>query len=166
MWTARAESSKSSFEVTRRAAAIVAAGLLSCLCAAGCGGSSSASDSPSATAKQFVGAVTDDDRATWCQQVGESLLVPNRAGGLVPQLLSQCKSDDLFAITGDCDREAVISGSSVTGDSVNGSRATVSLSSGAKLGLQRSQGRWYITSIGGGSPHPIKQGGCKGAGGA
>ena len=84
----------------------------------------------------------------------------------MPRMLSLCKTSDLFEITASCDREAVVSGSSVTGDSVHGVRATVTLSSGATLGLQRSDSNWYITSISGGSPHAIKQGRCAGAGGA
>jgi hypothetical protein len=39
-----------------------------------------------------------------------------------------------------------------------------SLSSGAKLGLHRSQGAWYITLISGGTPQQIKQGPCARAG--
>lgn len=84
----------------------------------------------------------------------------------MPRMLSLCRISDLFEITASCDREAVVSGASVTGDSVRGNRATVTLSSGAKLGLQRSDSTWYITSISGGSPHAIKQGRCAGAGGA
>ncbi|MGZ4214388.1 MAG: type VII secretion protein EccCb [Solirubrobacteraceae bacterium] len=150
------------FDVTRRAAAIVATGLLACLWAAGCG--SSASDSPTAAAKRFVGAVTHDDRGSWCEQIGESLLVAHKTGGLAPRLLSLCKTSDVFEITGSCDREAVISGASVTGDSVHGDRATVTLSSGATLGLQRSDSNWYVTSISGGTGRAIKQGRCAGAG--
>ena len=130
---------------------------------AGCGGSSSGSD---ATVKQFVTAVTHDDRGAWCDQIGAALLAASRPGGLWPEMLSQCKSDDLFAATGGCDLEAVISGSSVTGDDVNGDRATATLSSGATLGLQHEGGKWYVTSISGGSPQHIKQGLCAGAGGA
>jgi hypothetical protein len=145
----------------RRLLAIAVVALLVSI--AGCGGSSSGSD---ATAKQFVTAVTHDDRGTWCDQIGAALLAATRSGGLWPEMLSQCKSDDLFAALGGCDREAVISGSSVTGDDVKGGRATVTLSSGAKLGLTRSQGQWYITAISGGSPQHINQGRCAGAGGA
>jgi hypothetical protein len=126
----------------------------------GCGGSSSPSD---AAAKQFVTAITHDDRATWCDQVGESLLEANTTGGLPRAVLAQCKSSDLFAITGDCDREAVIFGTSVTGDSDHGDSAKATLSSGATIGLQRSGGKWYVSSISGGSPQHIKQGLCAGA---
>jgi hypothetical protein len=131
---------------------------------AGCGGSSSTSDPSRATAQRFVSAVSNDDRQTWCIQIGEALLTPATSGGLAGQLLSQCKRSDLFAITASCDREAVISGTSVTADSVHGDSADVSLSSGAKLGLHRSQGAWYITLISGGTPQQIKQGPCAGAG--
>jgi hypothetical protein len=86
---------------------------------AACGGSSSPSD---AAAKQFVAAVTHDDRATGCDQVGESLLEAHGTGGLPRALLAQCTSSDLFAITGACDRAAVIFGTSVTGDSDRGGR--------------------------------------------
>jgi hypothetical protein len=141
--------------------AIVAAILLWCLLAAGCGGSSS-SDSAGAAAQRFVSAVTNDDRSTWCEQIGEAMLVASRNGGLVGPLLSQCKSQDLFAITGDCDRERVISGASVTHDHVDGNRADVSLSSGAKLSLRRSQGKWYVTSVSGGTPKSVKRGLCAG----
>jgi hypothetical protein len=152
--------------VMPRLPAIAAVAVLLAASAAGCGGSSSSSsDAPRAAAQQFVGAVTHDDRGTWCAQIGEALLVANRTGGLARQLLSQCKSGDLFAVTGACDREAVISGASVTGDSVHGDRAQVTLSSGAKLGLQRSDGKWYIASISGGKAQAIKQGPCAGAGG-
>jgi hypothetical protein len=152
--------------VTRAATAIVATGLLTCLSAAGCGGSSSTADAPSTAAKRFVSAVTSDDRGSWCVQIGEGLFVAHRTGGLPPRLLSLCKTSDLFEITASCDREAVISGSSVTGDSVHGDRATARLSSGATLGLQQSDGNWYITSVSGGSPNAIKRGRCAGAGGA
>jgi hypothetical protein len=152
--------------VTFRAGAIVATGLLTCLSAAGCGGSSSGSDAPAAAAKQFVTAVTHDDRATWCGQIGQALMVAHRTGGLAPRLLSLCKTSDVFEITASCDREAVVSGSSVSGDTVRGGNASVRLSSGASLGLQRSDGQGYVTSISGGSPNPIKQGRCAGAGGA
>jgi hypothetical protein len=150
--------------VMRRMPATAAVGVLVSVMAAGCGGSSSASDAPTAAAKQFVGAVTRDDRTAWCDQVGEALLVPHRTGGLVRQLLVQCKSSDLFAITASCDREAVISGTSVAGDSVHGDGADVRLSSGATLALQRSRGTWYVTSISGGSAQKIKEGLCAGAG--
>jgi hypothetical protein len=132
--------------------------------AAGCGGSSSTSDAPAA-AKRFVNAITHDDRATWCGQIGEALLVADKTGGLTPRMLSLCKTSDLFETTGSCDHEAVISGSSVTGDSVHGDHADVRLSSGAKLGLQLSDTQWYVTSISGGKPQAIKHGWCAGAGG-
>jgi len=82
------------------------------------------------------------------------------------RMLSLRRVSDLFEITASCDREAVVSGSSVTGDSVRGNGATVTLSSGATLGLQRSDSTWYVTSISGGSPRATKQGRCAGAGGA
>jgi hypothetical protein len=41
----------------------------------------------------------------------------------------------------------------------------VRLSSGATLGLTHDQGKWYVTSISGGTPAKIKQGLCAGAGG-
>jgi hypothetical protein len=128
---------------------------------AACGGSSSPSD---AAAKQFVAAVTHDDRATGCDQVGESLLEAHGTGGLPRALLAQCTSSDLFAITGACDRAAVIFGTSVTGDSDRGDSAKATLSSGATLGLQRSGGKWHVSSVSGGSPQHIKQGLCAGAG--
>jgi hypothetical protein len=165
MWAARAESSRSSSEVTLRAGAIAAMGVLTCSWAAGCGGSSSGSDAPAAAAKQFVTAVTHDDRGTWCGEIGQALMVAHRTGGLAPRLLSLCKTSDVFEVTASCDREAVVAGSSVTGDSIRGDSADVRLSSGARLGLQRSDGQWYITSISGGSPNAIKQGRCGGAGG-
>jgi hypothetical protein len=151
--------------VTLRAGAIAAMGVLTCSWAAGCGGSSSGSDAPAAAAKQFVTAVTHDDRGTWCGEIGQALMVAHRTGGLVPRLLSLCKTSDVFEITASCDREAVVSGSSVTRDNVRGNSATVTLSSGATLGLQRSDSSWYVTSISGGSPNPIRQGRCAGAGG-
>jgi hypothetical protein len=135
------------------------------LAVAGCGGSSSPSDPAASAATQFVSAVTHNDRATWCAQIGDGLLVAHKTGGLPPRLLSLCKTSDLFETTGSCDREGVISGSSVTGDSAHGDTATVNLSSGATLGLQRSDGNWYVTSISGGSPQHITQGLCAGAGG-
>ncbi|MGZ4305991.1 MAG: hypothetical protein ACXVSL_14130 [Solirubrobacteraceae bacterium] len=140
-------------------------GLSVSVSAAGCGGSSSPSDPAAGAAKRFVSAVTHDDRGTWCGQIGDGLLVAHKTGGLPPQLLSQCKTSDLFEITGDCDREGVISGSSVTGDSVHGDSADVHLSSGATLGLQQSAQEWYVTSISGGTPRHIKHGRCAGAGG-
>ncbi len=93
-------------------------------------------------------------------------MVVHKSGGLRPRLLTLCRTSDLFEITASCDREAVVSGSSVSSDTVRGDNAGVRLSSGAKLGLQRSDGQWYVTSISGGSPHAIKQGRCAGAGGA
>ena len=48
---------------------------------AGCGGSSSRSD---AAAKQFVTAVTHDDRAAWCDQIGAGAPGGQQAGGLGP----------------------------------------------------------------------------------
>jgi len=151
--------------VMRRLPAIAAAGVLVAVSAAGCGGSSSPSDPAAGAAKQFVSAVTHDDRGTWCAQIGDGLLVAHKTGGLPPRLLSLCKTSDLFQTTGSCDREGVISGSSVTGDSVHGDSADVHLSSGATLGLKRSDQMWYVTSISGGSPQQIKQGLCAGAGG-
>jgi hypothetical protein len=143
--------------------AIAVLGLLLSLAVVGCGGSSS--DPAAGAAKQFVAAVTRNDRATWCGEIGEALLVAQRTGGLPRALLAQCKGSDLFAITASCDREAVIYGTSVTGHSDHGSSANVKLSSGATLGLQRAAGKWYVTSISGGSPQHIKQGLCAGAGG-
>src|SRR5262249_6493205 len=102
----------------------------------------------------------NDDRGTWCGQIGEALLMPHRTGGLGPRMLTLCKSNDLFSSTASCDREAVIWGSSVTADSVHGDRAKVTLSSGATLGLQRSDEEWYVTSIRGGKPQRIKKGWC------
>jgi hypothetical protein len=147
----------------RRLPAIAVIALSVSVSVGGCGGSSSPSD---AAAKQFVTAITHDDRDTWCDQVGESLLEADKTGGLPRALLAQCKSSDLFAITGACDREAVIFGTSVTGDSDHGDNAKATLSSGATLGLQRSGGKWYVSSISGGSPQHIKQGLCARAGGA
>jgi hypothetical protein len=143
---------------------LVCVALVGCASLAGCGGGSSKPGSARASAQQFVAAVTRDDRATWCGEIGAALLAPGKSGAIAGQLLSQCKSSDLFAITASCDREAVISGTSVTGDNVHGDSADVSLSSRAKLGLHRSQGAWYITSISGGTPQQIKQGPCAGAG--
>ena len=113
----RSASSRSSSEVAFRAGAIVATGLLTCLLAAGCGGSSSSSDAPAAAAKQFVTAVTHDDRATWCGQIGQALMVAHRTGGLAPRLLSLCKTSDVFEITASCDREAVCSVPTASGTS-------------------------------------------------
>lgn len=149
--------------VMRRLPAIA---MLMSLAAVGCGGSSSPSDPAAGAAKQFVSAVTHDDRGTWCAQIGDGLIVPHKTGGLPPRLLSLCKNSDLFETTGSCDREGVISGASVTGDSVHGDSANVHLSSGATLGMQRSDQQWYVTSISGGSPQHIKRGLCAGAGGA
>jgi hypothetical protein len=128
--------------------------------AAGCGGSS---DPPTTAARQFVGAVTDNDRDAWCDQVGAAFMSHGKSGGLNPWLLRQCKSRDLFAITASCEVEAVISGASVKGDSVDGEQAKVTLSSGATLGLQRFDGKWYLTSISGGTGPKIKHGPCAGA---
>jgi hypothetical protein len=141
----------------------IAVCLLFSLYAAGCGGSSTSS---SGAVQQFVTAVTHDARSTWCDQIGSGLLSAGQVGGLQRSMLARCKSSDLFAITASCDREAVISGASVAGDIVHGDRADVQLTSGARLSLQRSEGKWYVISIVGGSPQAIKQGPCAGAGGA
>jgi hypothetical protein len=141
----------------------IAVCLLISLYATGCGDTPTSS---SGAVQQFVTAVTHNDRSTWCDRIGSGLMSAGDVGGLQRSMLARCKRSDLFAITASCDREAVISGASVAGDIVHGDRADVQLTSGARLGLQRSAGQWYVISIVGGSPQAIKQGPCAGAGGA
>jgi hypothetical protein len=63
-------------------------------------------------------------------------------------------------ITGSCDREAAVSGASISGSQVSGAATTVKLSSGGQLHLQRVR-RWLVVNIDD-ATHPPKRahGGC------
>jgi hypothetical protein len=110
------------------------------------------------TQRWFVHAVTVNDRAAWCPQIGLPVgAVTHALNGVV---LTQCIQDDFFNIMGDCDFEGEIRGASVSAVSTAGHTAQARLSSGVRITLQRVRGRWLIAEFRGG-PHPAA-GGCLG----
>lgn len=142
-----------------------AAPALLALATAACGGSSPVAHSPAGkAAARFVSAVSKGDRAAWCRQFGAPIGGPLR-GPLSGQLLRGCVTQDLFLITGSCDAEASIAGSTVTSVSSNRNAASARLSSGARIDLGYVAGQWLVQDVrGAGASHRrITTGPCAGA---
>jgi hypothetical protein len=140
--------------------------LVSGIAPAACGGSGSASSGATSSARRFIAAVTHGDTHAWCPQIDGALLGEPRQGRLATPLLEQCEQHDLFLITGNCDREAVIADASITATKASGDRAEVKLSTGALLRMRRVGHEWLVADITGGhSVRPPPAGLCSPAGG-
>ena len=115
-----------------------------------------------AVAQRFIAGVTKADSRAYCQYVGW-MGSPSPPQPPTPVMLKLCEGSDLFLITGNCDLEATVSGASISSSQLSGDRATLKLSSGGQLQLQRIS-RWLVVNIEP-SPNPPKlaSGGCAGA---
>lgn len=128
------------------------------------GGGAATSSGPSGAAQRFVSAVSAGDRDTWCRQIGSPMFGAQLRGSLSGADLQLCSRQDLFAVSGSCDLEAGMHGASIQHTSQTGDDATIRLSSGVKLDLERVGGQWLVRDIGGPVAHPghVSSGPCAG----
>ncbi len=135
------------------------------LTATACGGGSGTDSAAGRAAGDFVSAVSAGNRDVWCAQFGAPVGGAVR-GPLSGQALHACITQDLFAMTGSCDEEAALTGSSVTGVDTSQSSAQAQLSSGAHIQLAQVGGRWLIQNVSsaGAKQQRVRSGPCSGAG--
>jgi hypothetical protein len=123
---------------------------------AGCGGSSQSP--PVRAAQNFITAVTNDDSRSYCPYIGFVAGKP-----LSPQAIGLCDRSDYFLITGSCDIEATVSGASISSSTVSGNTATVHLSSGGQLRVQRAPTWLVVDIVPAPQPPKLTHGPCTGA---
>jgi hypothetical protein len=144
----------------RAAVAAVAGAAALAVPLAGCGGASYASAATAkGVAQRFVASVTAGHRDAWCPYLSESFLQGGSSRPASAGTLQACENNNLFLITGSCDRYRALDQAQVTKvtDTDAATRtATVSLSTGAEMALGRVGGAWLVTSISA-ATHPASQ---------